>query len=195
MQTIKTPFEKERALQILEKAFHQSPGIIWMIGEKQKKIKSFLSMFLMEASVNNGAYLTSDNNGVVLFFQLQHQRSSLLLTLKKIYVLLFIMGLTRGLQAIKYKKMIDEIRPKQGWFGWLVATDSSVVGNAAAYEIKNFMFQSSDDSQEPVFVETTVPRVRTLYQIAGYIEYASMKHPWQNLDIWFFKREPNLIKK
>lgn len=152
-------------------------------------------MFLMEASVNNGAYLTSDNNGVVLFFQLQHQRSSLLLTLKKIYVLLFIMGLTRGLQAIKYKKMIDEIRPKQGWFGWLVATDSSVVGNAAAYEIKNFMFQSSDDSQEPVFVETTVPRVRTLYQIAGYIEYASMKHPWQNLDIWFFKREPNLIKK
>ena len=101
------------------------------------------------------------------------------------------MGIKRGIQALKYKKRIDKVRPKQGWLGWLVATDSTAVGNAAAYEIKNFMFNRSDETNAPVFVETTVPRVRLLYLRAGYTQYASIKHPYHNLDIWFLKREPN----
>ncbi len=70
MQLIESETQRTRALDILSKAFYESPGITWMIGEtkKEKKIKSLLSIFLFEASMNNGAYLTSDNNGVVLFF-------------------------------------------------------------------------------------------------------------------------------
>lgn len=192
MQIIESEMQKTRALTILNKAFHESPGITWMLGENKndKKLNTFLSIFLLEASVNNGAYLTSDNNGVVLFFQMQKQKSSLLLTIKKIYVLLFITGLYRGIKALKYKKIVSEIRPKNGWLGWLVATDNSVKGNAAAYEIKNFMFEKSDDSEETIFVETTVPRVRVLYKVAGYTEYAHLKHPYNNTDVWFMKREP-----
>ncbi len=192
MQLIQSEIQKTRALTILNKAFHESPGITWMLGENKndKKLNTFLSIFLLEAYVKNGAYLTSDNNGVVLFFRLQNSKASFLLAIKKIYVLLFIIGLNRGIKALKYKKTVSEIRPKTGWLGWLVATDNSVKGNAAAYEIKNFMFEKSDDSKETIYVETTVPRVRLLYRVSGYTEYAHLKHPYNNTDVWFMKRDP-----
>lgn len=192
MELIKSEIQITRALTILNKAFHKSPGIVWMLGETKndKKLNILLSVFLHEASINNGAYLTSDNNGVVLFFQIQNQKSSFFLAIKKIYVLFFVTGFNRGLKALKYKKAVSEIRPKTGWLGWLVATDNSVAGNAAAYEIKNFMFGKSDESNETIFVETTVPRVRILYKMAGYSEYAHLKHPYNNTDVWFMKRDP-----
>lgn len=194
MELIESELQKKRALDILSKAFCESPGITWMIGKnkKGKKVKALLSLFLYEASINKGAYLTSDNNGVVLFFQLQKQHFSIFLTIKKIYALLFILGIKRGLKAIKYKKKVDNIRPQKGWMGWLVATDNSVVGNAAAYEIKNFMFKQSDQSQEAIYVETTVPRVRLLYRAAGYTEYAHIQHPYEKIDVWFMRRDPQL---
>lgn len=194
MKQISSENEKKRALDILEKAFQCSPGITWMIGKErsQKKIRIFLSMFLLEASVREGAFLTEDNNGVVLFFQLQKNRFSFRLFLKKLYVFLFMMGVKRGFHALKYKKTINSIRPKTGWLGWLVATDNEAESKSAAYEIKQWMFNKGDETNETVFVETTVPRVRILYLKAGYKEYAKIKHPYQNLEIWFLKREPQL---
>jgi hypothetical protein len=196
MQLIQSEIQKNRALEILSTAFYTSPGITWMIGEnqKEKKIKKLLSLFLFEASLNQGAYLTADNNGVVLFFQLQHQRKSIYLTISKLYAFFFVIGVNRGIKAMRYKKIVDDIRPKTGWMGWLVATDNSVVGNVAAYEIKNFMFNQSNHSQETIYVETTVPRVRLLYRAAGYEQYAHIKHPYQDIDVWFMKRDP-LIQK
>ena len=47
------------------------------------------------------------------------------------------MGFNKGAKAIHCKAIVDKIRPKTGWFGWLVATDDTAIGNAAAYEIKN----------------------------------------------------------
>lgn len=194
MKAVQTKEEKARALEILEKAFNRSPGIIWMLGEKcnRRKTQKLLSVFLEEAVVKEGAFLTNDYNGVVLFFQLHNNKGSVQLLFKKLYAFLFLMGLRRGIQAIKYKKSIDAIRPKKGWLGWLVATDSDACGKAAAYEIKNWMFQRSDETKEPIFVETTVPRVMILYKAAGYKEYAKIKHPYQNIDIWFMKRDPQL---
>ncbi len=185
---------KERALDVLEKAFYNSPGMLWMISPKNKKnnFRNFLSIFLEEAIVKNGAYLTSDRNGVLLFFQLQDKKLSFSLIYKKLYALFFIMGIKNGIRAIYYKNIIDAERPKSGWLGWLVATDSKVKGNLAAYEIKQFMFEQGDKTNQTVYVETTVPRVRLLYLATGYSEFKSLKHPYEDLTIWFMKREPKL---
>ena len=38
----------------------------------------------------------------------------------------------------------------------------------------------------PICLETTQPRVRRLYRYAGYTEYAVRRHPYADLDIYFF---------
>ena len=191
MNHIKTKNDKIRALDILENAFISSPGMTWMLRKKSKKrLRIFLSFFFHEAVAKKGAYLTSDRNGVVFFYQLQNQNRSILNFLRRLYIAIFIMGLKKGILAAKYKRLIDETRPKTGWFGWLVATDNKVSGNSAAYEIKQEMFRMADETNEPIYVETTVPRVMLLYKTSGYYEYSKIKHPYEDLTIWFMKRDP-----
>ena len=193
MKEIRTKAERERALDILESGFTDSEGVTWMLGKNISKarIRRLLSMFLLEASLKKGAFIASDNNGVLLFFRLQEEKSSPALFFKKLYALFFLMGFKRAIRAVKYKKMVSEIRPAKGWLGWFVATDSHADSKRAGYEIRKYMFDTGDKFQEPVFVETTRRRIRILYQRIGFEEYASVKHPYNDLDIWFLKREPS----
>ena len=197
MYHIQNNQDKNRALDIMEKAFIGSTGMTWMLRRNNKSnLRIFLSFFFHEVSVKNGAWLTSDRNGVVFFYQLQNQKKSILNVFRKLYVFVFIMGFNKGAKAIHCKAIVDKIRPKTGWFGWLVATDDTAIGNAAAYEIKNEMFKMADESNESIYVETTVKRVMVLYKASGYYEYAKITHPYEkDLTIWFMKRDPHTFNK
>ncbi len=191
MDIITNHKDKTRALDILEDAFIGSRGMTWMLRTCNKKnLRVFLSFFYHEVAVKNGAYLTSDKNGIVFFYQLQNQNWSVSNFFRKLYIAIFIMGIKNALKAGRYKKLIDSTRPKAGWFGWLVATDNKVPGNKAAYEIRQEMFRLADETNEPIFVETTIPRVMLLYKASGYYEYHSVKHPYEDLTIWFMRRDP-----
>ena len=196
MNLIKTKDDRIRALDILENAFISSRGMTWMLKKASKKnLRIFLTFFFHEATAKKGAYLTSDKNGVVFFYQLQNQHTSKLNFLRGLYIAVVIMGLKKGILAARYKKLMDKNRPKTGWFGWLVATDRTVTGNSAAYEIKQEMFRMADETNEPIYVETTVPRVMALYKVSGYYEYKKIKHPYDDLTIWFMKRDPGSVNK
>ncbi len=192
MKLVKTRFEDKRAIQILEDAFIDSPGVYWMVKnpENLKQRKWIIRLLFYESKAKNGAYLTSDQNGALLFFQVNQKMTSLRLIFLRLYVLFFITGIRNGLNAIRYQKLIASLRPTNGWLGLLVATDKERRTSKTAFEIKHKMFDSSDASNLCIFIETTVPRVRKLYQSSGYVEYAEMKHPFTDLTVWFFKREP-----
>lgn len=184
--------DKARAFQILDHSFHQSPGMTWMVRDKEseKSKKWIIRLMYLEAKSKKGAYITEDKNGVVFYFSLQEKTRSFLYVIGIAYFILFITGIKNGIRALKYQKQIASIRPKKGMLGLLVATDQSVKGNEAAYQIKQEMFQIADKMNECIFLETTNPRVRALYRAVGYSEYAEMKHPYTDLIVWFFKREP-----
>jgi hypothetical protein len=192
MKLVKTHFEEKRAIQILEDAFIDSPGVYWMVKnpENLTQRKWIIRLLFYESKAKNGAYLTSDQNGALLFFQVNQKMTSLRLIFLRLYVLFFITGIRNGLNAIRYQKLIASLRPTNGWLGLLVATDKERRTSKTAFEIKHKMFASSDESDLCIFIETTVPRVRKLYQSSGYVEYAEMKHPFTDLTVWFFKREP-----
>ena len=68
MNLIKNKQDENRALDIMEKAFIGSTGMTWMLKRNSKaNLRIFLSFFFHEVSVKNGAWLTSDRNGVVFF--------------------------------------------------------------------------------------------------------------------------------
>lgn len=196
MKQVKTLIEKQRVFEILESSFIQSPGMNWMMMRKEsrKSFKSLLKLLYHEVKAKSGVYITSDNNGVVFFYLQGNYRFSLLNTWRTIHLSLFVTGIKNGIRALQYRKMVASIRPKSGYVGFLVATDNTVIGNNAAYEIKNEMFQIADESNSAIYLETTSPRVRILYKKAGYLEYFEMKHPYADLTVWFFKRDPILLK-
>jgi hypothetical protein len=196
MELIKTREDKNKAMQILKNSFSQSQGMNWMLKNKSssRSKEAIIGLMYHESRLLKGNYLTSDGNGVVLFYQLRKNNFLFSQFLRKLSILIFHTGLRKGLQALRYQKIIHEIRPKTGWLGLLVATNQSVKGNAAAYEIKQAMFSIADEHNETIYVETTIPRVRALYRASGYEEYFSLPHPYFDLNIWFFRREPTNMK-
>lgn len=197
MKHVQTRIEKERVFEILESSFIKSPGMNWMIRrqESQKSFKSLIEFLYHEVKMKQGIYITSDKNGVVFFYPLGKNRFSLMNTFRTIHLLIFVTGIRKGLQARHYRKKVTSIRPQRGYVGFLVATDNTVIGNNAAYEIKNEMFRIADESNSPIYLETTSPRVRLLYKRAGYKEYFELKHPFAHLTVWFFSKEPRSITK
>jgi hypothetical protein len=194
MNHIETEPDKERALDILERAFFNVPGVMWLLkksGDKKKLLRMLLSSCLYESALKKGAYLTNDRNGVVLFYKLDCKPASLMILLNKLYLLIEVTGIKHGIQAIRSREIIGRVRPKTGWYGWFLATDRDATGNAAAFEIKREIFKLSDMSNEPIYVETTMERIMLLYKRMGFYQYAKIRHPYENFDIWFMKRDPH----
>lgn len=190
MHLIQSSTEYNRILEIFENGFKGSPGMTWMIGNNRSKLKSVLNVFIEEAKLKKGAFITSDGNGAVLYFEVQNHKKSFPLFCKRLYLFFFVLGINNGIKLLRYKKLIDSTRPDRGWLGWFVATDEHAEGTAAAFEIRREMFRIADEVGEPVFVETTIPRVRLLYRAAGYHQYAEVQHPFLDLTIWFMRRDP-----
>lgn len=196
MDQIRNKTDKKRAIDIMEKAFINSQGMTWMLKQKnESSLRMFLSYFFHEAAIKDGAWLTTDKNGVVLFYHMKNNKQSIQNIFRKIYVLLAIMGVRNGVKAYRYKKIIDKVRPKDGWYGWLFATDhDETVGVNAAYEIRRETFRIADETNEPIYVETTTKRAMILYKASGYYEYAKINHPYEDLTVWFLKRDPHTFK-
>jgi hypothetical protein len=196
MNHIETELDKSRALDILEKAFKDVPGVIWMIRNREKSkehLRILLSVCLEEAIHKQGAYLTKDRNGIILFYRLQIKPKSITIFFKKLYLFIKVFGIIHGIRVLRSRKLIDAIRPKAGWYGWFIATDKEAAKGASALEIKNEVFRMSSTTNEPVYAETTVHRIVNIYERIGFKVYAKMKHPYSNIDIWFLRRDPRPI--
>ena len=168
----------------------ESPGIMWVLKKNTIEAKkTTISVLFHEGLAKKGAYITDDKNGALLFYNSDDNRSSFTNILRKLYLIIFFAGIGNAFRLIKYRKMIAKTRPKKALIGFLVATDTNVVGNEAAYEIKREMFKISKKLKRPICLETSIPRIRKLYQLSGYEEYAEIKHPYEDLTIWFFKRD------
>ncbi len=90
--------------------------------------------------------------------------------------------------------MIEGRRPEKGWYGWFLATEKTANGTRAGHEMRREMYRMADETNEPIYVETTTERTMVLYTKIGFYEYARIKHPYQDINIWFMRRDPHTFK-
>src|SRR5687767_4435236 len=195
MDQIITQTDKIRALDILTEAFLRVPGITWIIKNtknQKQQLRLFLTSCFAETAEKEGAFITSDKNGVVFFYNLQKKPNPLLTFFRMLYLMIKVIGIRQSFRALKTRRLMDKVRPKKGWYGWFLATEKGVSGNRAGYEIKRDMFRIADAQHETIYVETTDNRTMLLYRRIGFSVYAVRQHPYQDLNIWFMKREPNI---
>jgi hypothetical protein len=194
MKHIKTVDEQRRALDILEEAFLQVPGVMWLFSsaqDKRKCLRTLLRLCFQETSERQGAYLTSDQNGVVFFYHLKKRPNRIFQFFRNAYLALAIIGLRHSLCVLRTRRIINSVRPRNGWYGWFLATDPKANDTRAGYEIKQDIFRIADQTNESIYVETTLRRTMVLYTKIGFYEYARRKHPYDDFTIWFMRRDPH----
>jgi hypothetical protein len=194
MELIRNPYDEARALEILEDAFAAVPGVTWMVERARNKkaaLRKLLAFCFRESADKKGAFLTADRNGVVFFYHLQQKPAWIKHIFRSLRLMLGVIGIRRSMEIIRTRKLIDSLRPSKGWYGWFLATAKDKIGMRAGYEIKQEMFRIADEANEPIYVETTVPRVALLYKKIGFYEYARVRHPFkESLQIWLMRRDP-----
>ena len=182
--------DKRRALEILNDAFLDTPGIMWVLKRRSKVSKKMtIRVLFYEGIAKKGAYMTSNKSGVLLFFAADNRGFNIFNGFRKVFLVLFFAGIKNGMRLIKYRKIISEIRPKNALVGFLVATDRKVIGSRAAYEINREMTKMGELEKRPICLETSIPRAKKLYVLAGYKVYHTIKHPYEESTIWFLKKE------
>ena len=183
--------EIDRARQILTEALKDSLGIHWVMKQKSESGKVLaLEVLFYEGADKDGVYLSDDNNGAVVFYDISDSRRSKQNALRKFKLVCRHSGFLSVYRLLRYRKMISSTRPKQAMVGFLVGTDRSVKGTKAIFDIHQGMQEIASNLKLPICLETTLPRVRRLYQFAGYTEYASKMHPYADLEIYFFIKHP-----
>jgi hypothetical protein len=199
MKVITNSIDETRALDILQDAFADVPGVTWMVENcrnEKAALRKLLSFCFHASAEKKGAFLTADRNGVVFFYHLERKPLFIKQFFRSLYLTLAVIGIRRSIEIAKTRRIIDSLRPRSGWYGWFLATAKDKAGVQAAYEIKRDMFQIADASNESIYVETTVPRISLLYKRIGFYEYARVKHPFKdNLEIWLMRRDPQSVGK
>jgi len=187
MYLVKSQQDIDRAQEIFIEAFNDSEGINWVLKRRTKKSKELTVKVLLHEGIDkNGAYLSEDRNGAVLFYDSNNKGSSINNIIRKVHLVLRFSGIQNTLKLISYRKLIAATRPKNSMVGFLVATDRKIKTNNAIYEIHNEMLAIAKRQGKQIVLETSKPRVRRLYSFAGYEQYAEVKHPFSDLTIWFF---------
>lgn len=190
MELIQTAEDRQRAIDILEMALEQSPGMTWMIKPGRKNgLRNLLRHMYEVARVHRGNYMTSDKSGVVLIYQSSKKRRSVRLFCGKLKILFLVTGIRRGIQLAKVQRLIRQIRPNSGWHALLLASDERP-GNAATNELRREVFTLADSTNEPIYLETTRERMHRAYQWIGFKVYNQIKHPYEDTHIWFLRRDP-----
>ncbi len=197
MRKISTIQEKLRAKQILAQEFQDSEGMNWMLKHRSvEKLEELIDFMLQEALSREGAYITSDNNGIVFFHNTEKKFNSFSLSnlVRIVKLFAFTTGIKKGVQLIRYQKTIQSNRIKGGLIATLLAVDSkNKLSTKTAYEIKTNVFKTSDQFKLPLYIETTKKRAMLLYRALGFVLYKTLEHPFiDGSKIWLYHRNPNL---
>lgn len=190
MEEITTVKEKQQALKILVDAYFEAANVTWLLKTKSKeKLHAIFNLLFHDAQAKNGAFLSKNKVCVLFLYEQKAKNFSILQILRKLHVFLFVTGISNGIKALKFQKLVATIRPKEGLLGMALGVEENQITTATIYEIKRTVFELSKAKNLPIYAETTVPRLLKLYKIVGFELYHEMKHPYADLEVWFLKRE------
>lgn len=185
------PTQIERARSILVGALKNSLGVHWVLRDKSEAGKVMaLEVLFFEGADKEGIFLSDDGNGALVFYDINDSSWSWSNVRRKAKLVLRHAGIRSLWRLSKYRQMISSTRPRKAMVGFLVGTDRLANGTKAIFDIHEGMQKLAKSQNLPICLETTQPRVRRLYQYAGYAEYAVKKHPYAELDIYFFIKYP-----
>ena len=173
-------------------ALKDSLGVHWVLRKKSETGKVLaLEVLFFEGADKGGVFLADDGQGAVVFYDINDRSWSWSNALRKAKLVLRHAGIRSVWRLLKYRKMIATTRPEEAMVGFLVGTDRLAKGTKAIFDIHEGMQKLAKSRRLPICLETTQPRVRRLYQYAGYKEYAVRRHPFADLDIYFFIKHPD----
>ncbi len=186
--------DKQRVVHIISSAFDQNPSVNQVIksdSKRNSRIKSLAAYAYETAKVRKGVFISSDKNGVALCYRFNQKKEGLNDYLNQLKLVINSISPERVFKILKREAYVKSKRPASGdyLYFWMLGVNEEGRGRGAARELKNLIFSLSKNLQLPIYLETSVPQNKRVYERYGFMVYHIWSIPGENLCMWFMKRE------
>jgi hypothetical protein len=192
-----TKEDRERAIDILYKAYKDNPTFTWVVKESkpqqfEERVKYLCGFLFDSILLIGGVYMTSFNDGICMIYNSKAKKSFISSWILQIGLALKVVGISRSLEIMKRESHIEKLRPQGEYlYFWVLAADPDVKGYQDMAEIRDETFEMSKNLNLPIYAETTVERNINMYKRYGFEEYNTWHVPNKDVTIHFMKRDPN----
>ncbi len=187
MNVITRQEDTDIAIEVLVQTYVNAPNISWMFKETESNRRYFFGMLVKEAVERRSAYLTSDQCGVLFLEDTQTRPFSLSTILRKLHLIFFVLGLKHSFQIIRLNQIKRKIRPKNGYYASMLVIKNHAHQWKTIFELKKEFTALARNLDQPIYLETTNPRIFSLYEKIGFAKYYEMQHPYADISIYFMK--------
>jgi hypothetical protein len=163
-------------------------NIVGKKGDRKKKIEQLAEYAFIKSLTRKGAFISKNKMGVAFFYK----SSAHPFSLKEIYYqirLVLSIPFSKVLETLKRQAYLKKHRYQgENFYFWFFGVEKG--GDQAGFELKDYLYQLSEDEELPIILETSIRRNKVVYQRYGFEIY----HTWENYTdkqpLWFMIRQP-----
>lgn len=191
-----TRTDKPTVTDIIVQSMGELPGVKWLIGDDQRKssrrLHALADYVFESAFLQKGIILSENKKGVAILCHKNMKPPGPSDLWPRLKFAFRCIGIKRILEIYRRERYICSQRPCNGkyLYFWIFSVlPSSRVFGSAASELKNIILAESDRQQLPIYLETSDPKNKRVYERYGFKVY----HEWfvtkRGFTLWFMKRE------
>lgn len=184
------------ALDITENAFITNPSMLWFIkkdNKQRERMRELCRYCINMAREYNGAFLSSDLNGIVLYYLSDAKISHYAFLKHLIYLLNKATGWGKFFQLLKRQKEITKLRGNKKHIYVLLLASNHKNGNNTIIEMRDAVYAESERLQLPLFAETACKINKRTYERYGFKTYSEYTLSGTDTKLWLLRRE--IVKK
>jgi len=163
-------------------------NIVGKKGDRKKKIEQLAEYAFIKSLSRKGAFISKNKMGVAFFLK----SSVTPFSLKEMYYeirLALSIPFAKVIETLKRQAYLKKHRYQgENFYFWFFGVEKG--GDQAGFELKDYLYQLSEEEELPIILETSIRRNKVVYQRYGFEIY----HTWENYSeeqpLWFMIRKP-----
>lgn len=187
--------DKKKFVNIIAESFDTNPSVNWVIKndhKREKRIRAVAEYAFDTALIRDGAYISSDETGIALCYNINHKGNIILDYINQIKLIFSAIGINRIYEVLKREAYIKKIRPSTDFlYFWFFGVTEEGKGKGAAKELKDYIFNLSDKNELPIYLETSVKRNKAVYLRYNFELYHTWEVKERGIVLWLMRRYPN----
>jgi hypothetical protein len=185
--------EKDKVIDIISSTFETNPGVNWIInkrGNHKKKIHRLASYAFLKSFLREGAFISSNENGIALCYRFNYQVFSIREVIFQLRFALLSINPWRILKVLKRESYRKSKRPDSGNYLYFWFLGVLPGGEGAVFELRDGIFELATQENLPIYLETAMERTKLAYEWYGFETFHYWEVPAENIKFWFMKWEP-----
>jgi len=181
----------------LSNAFQNNKRMFALVGHRKNNFKKGLSVlmsycYFMVKKID-GIFVSSNKSTYLLYYKKSKLHFNLFDRLHYVYMAIFVIGIKRLPNVYMREKLVNNIRQtaikrngdKDYWYIWFMAQNIKEKSINGLLEAKNKLLLLTENSNLPVYIETTEERLVPIYERVGFQFYTCKVIENTDLKIWF----------